>query len=124
MFRPCVAYFTLGRAKMTFSWDFNTATLLAIIVQAVVLLRYLFKTESRAKRAEEKAAEAHSHAEKAHNHAEEAHTKVAALSGQLQMHRELVAREYISKDDLKDIKDAINYLRKRIDELLSRWGER
>lgn len=96
---------------MTFTWDFNTATLMAIFLQAILLVVFLVKTANTAKIAMQRA--------------DDAHTKIAALSAQHTMHREMVAREYVDKEDLKEIRDAINGLRVRIDEVLGHWrGDR
>ena len=106
---------------MTFSWDFNTATIVAILIQALVLIRYLYKTESAAREAKKDALAADERAKRAHEHAEAAHIKLAGLVAELAIHREHVAREYVDKEALKELKDAINGLRERIDKVLNRW---
>lgn len=99
---------------MTFSWDFNTATLLGLFGQVVLIIWFLVKLSTTAKSAKQRADEAH-------EHADAAHIKLAALSADHMIHREHVAREYVDKEDLKELKDAINGLRERIDTLLNRW---
>lgn len=99
---------------MTFTWDFNTATLLAIGFQVVLLVIFLVKTANTAKTAMQKAKEAF-------DYAEEAHTKIAAVTGNLALHREQVARDYVDRDDLRDLKDMIEQLGRRIDTLVENW---
>ena len=106
---------------MTFSWDFNTATLLTIITQAVVIIWYLFKIKSDAREAKKDALAADDRAKRAHEHAEAAHIKLAGLVAEFSIHREHVAKEYVDKADLRELKDAIGGLRERIDTLLNRW---
>jgi len=96
---------------MTFTWDFNTATLMAIAGQVVLLIVFLIKTANTAKTAMQRAKDAN-------DLAEDAHTKIALLTGQLSLHREQVARDYVDRDDLREIKDMIEGLQRRIDKLI------
>src|SRR5687767_14520069 len=100
---------------MTFSWDFNTATLVAILMQAVAGIVFLVRTENKAR-------SAGSLARQAIKMASEAHEKVAIVQASLGLHREQVAREYIDRDALREMKDdlmaSINRLSERIDEAL------
>lgn len=102
---------------MNFSWDFNTATLLAIGTQIVVTVVYLVKTANAAKSAYDLAKEAK-------DLAIEALEKNAVLHGLLSLHREQVAREHPDKEALREMKTellaSINGLSKRIDEALDR----
>lgn len=102
---------------MTFTWDFNTATLLAIAGQIVLLVWFLARTANTAKAAL-------AAAEAANRHATDAHDKIAALHGLLSLHREQVAREYVDKEFLREIETrlstALDRLSDRIDEALNR----
>ena len=100
---------------MTFSWDFNTATLIAIGVQIVVFVVYLVKTNGTANSAFDLA-------KAAHRKATDAHEKISIVSASLALHREQVAKEYVDRDALREmeerIMDAIGDLRKRVDKLI------
>ena len=100
---------------MTFSWDLNTATLIAIGVQVVIVIVYLVKTNG-------KAISAYGLAAKAYKKADEAHEKISIVSASLGLHREQVAKEYIDRDALGEMEDrlmnAITELRKRVDKLI------
>ncbi len=98
---------------MTFTWDFNTATLLAILGQAVLLIWFMFTTSSTAKSAMKLA-------EDAKTKADEAHEKVAVLHGALHLHREQVAREFVDRDALRDMEARLT---NRIESLGERIGE-
>lgn len=102
---------------MTFTWDFNTATLVAILAQAVLLIVFLVKTANTAKSAMQKA-------EEAEKHAESAHEKVAALHGIVSLHKEQVAREYIDKAALERMESrltrSIEKIGERLDEIVDR----
>ncbi len=98
---------------MTFTWDFNTATLLAIVVQCVLVVVFMVRTANTAKSAMQKA-------EDANNNANDAHTKIAALFGEFALHREHIAREYVDRGDLRELKTTIDRLSDRIDEALNR----
>lgn len=98
-----------------FSWDFNTATLLAILVQIVVSVAFVVRADGRSKTAAETAQEAHAMAK-------EAHEKIAIVQASLSLHREQVAREYIDRDAMREFKDEVmgglKDLGRRIDEVL------
>jgi hypothetical protein len=100
-----------------FSWDLNTGTLVAIGVQIVVIIVFMVRTANRAQTAYEAAIEAR-------RVADDAHDKIAAVTGLLALHREQVAREFVDKDALREMKndlmDSINHLSDRIDEALGR----
>lgn len=102
---------------MNFSWDINTATLLAIGTQIVVTVVFLVKTANKAEAAGELAKEAK-------KIALEALEKNALLHSLLGLHREQVAKEYVDKETLREMEDRIagslNRLSDRIDEALSR----
>lgn len=106
---------------MTFTWDFNTATLLGILGQAVLLIVYLVKTANTAKAAMKRADEAH-------RHADGAHEKSAALSGLLALHREQVAREYVDKAALREMEgrltDRIDRVGDHLAALMERGGRK
>jgi len=95
---------------MTFSWDFNTATLLAIAAQIIIFIVYLVKTNG-------KAVAAYELAEKAMDRAEEAHSAVAAAMAGTSLLREHVATEYIDRQDLRDME-------KRLTDLIKEVGAR
>jgi len=100
---------------MTFSWDFNTATLIAIGVQVVIVIVYLVKTNG-------KATSAYELADKADKKADEAHEKLSIVQASLGLHREQVAKEYVDRDALREMEDrlmdALSELRKRVDKLI------
>lgn len=102
---------------MLFSWDFNTATLLAIGTQIVLTVVYVVKAANSAKTALDLA-------EEAKKLAVEALDKNAILHGLLGLHREQVAKEYVDKETLREMEDriagSINRLSDRIDEALNR----
>lgn len=102
---------------MVFSWDFNTATLLGIIGQAILLVVFLVRTSNEAK-------SAHLLAEDAKKIGLEAHEKIATLHGLLHVHREQVAREFVDKHAINEMEGrltrSIENLSDRIDEALHR----
>lgn len=95
---------------MTFSFDWNLATLVAIGVQIIVFIGYLIKTNG-------KAHAAHELAEKANKRAEDAHMSIAAVNASLSMTREQVAREHPDHD-------ALELMEKRLTEEIHRIGNR
>lgn len=107
---------------MTFTWGFNTATLVAIGVQIVIFIVYLVKTNGYAK-------DALRAAKSASERAEEAHEKIALVQAALALHREHVAREYHDKIELRQmearIENSLQDMEKRLTgriENLSRRG--
>lgn len=102
---------------MTFTWDFNTATLLAIAAQVVVIIVFMVKTASTAKSAREEAKDAK-------KMASDAHEKIALMQGSLALHREQVAREYVDRDVLREMEErlsvSIHRLSDKIDDVLGR----
>lgn len=105
---------------MTFSWDFNTATLIAIGIQVVALIVFLVRTHSKANAAQEAAEEAKVAAEKAHKRADEAHLAVGVATAGLSLFREQVAANYVDREALREMEqrltDAINRLGDRLDQ--------
>lgn len=100
---------------MTFTWDFNTATLLAIACQVVLIIVFMVRTANTAKSAMTLAKEAMTNAN-------DAHKDIAVLHGLLSLHKETVAREFVDKEALREMKsellDSINRLSDRIDDVL------
>lgn len=100
---------------MTFTWDFNTATLLAIATQIAMTIVFLVRTANTAKTA-------HAVARDAKKIGQDAHEKIALLQGMLHLHRETVAREFPDKESLREMEarlsKSIGRLSERIDELL------
>jgi len=98
---------------MNFSWDFNTATLLGIGTQIVILIVFLVKTNGKAN-------EALKCAEAAQVDIEKLATQVAALTGNLSLLREQVAREHPDHDALaameKRLTREIHRLADRLDK--------
>lgn len=103
------------------NWDFNAATLLAIGAQVVLIIVFMVKTANTAKSAMALAREAMASAN-------EAHKNVAALHGLLSLHKETVAREFVDKEALREMKsellDSINRLSDRIDDVLDTKARR
>jgi hypothetical protein len=101
---------------MQFTWDFNTATLLAIAGQIVLLIVFLVRTSNTAK-------SALLLAQDAIKIARDAHEKIGTLHGLLGLHREQVAREFVDKVALQDMEKrlsrSIENLSDRIDEVLN-----
>jgi hypothetical protein len=100
---------------MTFNWDINALGILAIIAQFVALVIFWVRTSDRATQAEKKA--------------DEARTSITLLGAAFAAYREQVAREYISRemlrdfearvgDGFRDIKKLIESLSGRIDKAL------
>lgn len=110
---------------MQFTWDFNTATLVAILVQIVVTVSYMVKTNGTAK-------EALGIGKKALARADEAHEKIVVLGAALALHREHVASEYHDKAELRQmesrlaglIKDTETRLTNSINSINGRLDER
>jgi hypothetical protein len=102
---------------LTFTWDFNTATLSLIVGQIVLLIVFLVRTSNTAKAA-------HALAVEAKKLASEAHDRISTLQSVLGLHREHVAREYADKNEIhemeKRLSKAIDRLGERIDEALHR----
>jgi hypothetical protein len=102
---------------MTFNWDINTLGILAIAAQAVGLVVFWVRTS-------DKAAAADARAVLAEELAREAHNKLAIHVGAHQMFREEVAKQYISREILRDFEDRISVdirdLSKSMVELASR----
>lgn len=95
---------------MTFSWDINGATLLALLTNVVMLVVFAVRTHSKATSALERAAEAQ-------KIAVDAHTAIAALSASFGMYRERVAETYVNKLELREMEE-------RLTRLLQNVGER
>jgi hypothetical protein len=109
---------------MTFNWDINTLGVLAVIGQAVALVVFWVRTSDTADAARRAAAEAEGLARAAHD-------KLALHVSAHQMFREEVAKEYISRDLLRDFEErfggdirklssAMEMLTTRIDRALER----
>ena len=100
---------------MTFTWDFNTATLLAIAGQVVVVIVFMVKTANTAKSARDEAMDAKKSADGAHE-------KIGLMQASLALHREQVAREYVDRDVLREMEErlsgSIDRLSNRIDDAL------
>jgi hypothetical protein len=100
---------------MTFSWDFNTATLLGIITQAVLLIVFLVRTDARVKSAREIGIEAK-------RIAIDAHEKIAMQASAIAVFREEVAREYVSHEALRQMESRLTHsidgIRERLDKVL------
>lgn len=100
---------------MTFSFDWNLATLSVIALQIIVFIAYLIKTNG-------KAHAAHELAEKAQKRADDAHTSIAAVNASLSMTREQVAREHPSHTALgameERLTDEIHRLGSRLDQFI------
>jgi protoporphyrinogen oxidase len=109
---------------MTFDWDINTAGVLAVIAQGVALVVFWVRTSDTAASAKRDAAAAEELARAALD-------KLALHIGVHQMFREEVAKEYISRDLLRDFEErfggdirklssAMEMLTTRIDRALER----
>lgn len=100
---------------MTFSWDFNTATLLAIVTQAVLVTIFLVRGDARSRSAKDLAKEAKVRADEAHN-------KIAVQESAQALFREQVAREYVSREALREMEErlgnSIDGIRERLDRVL------
>lgn len=100
---------------LSFSWDLNTATLIALGANFALIVGYMVTTNSTAKAARAEAKEAKSDVEKLG-------TQVAAVSGNLALLREQVAREHPSHHELGDMEKRltieIHRVSDRIDEIL------
>jgi hypothetical protein len=100
---------------MTFSWDFNTATLLAIVTQAVLVIIGLVRSDNRSKSAKELATDAK-------KRADEAHDKIAMQGETHALFREQVAREYVSREALREMEERLTHsidgIRERLDKVL------
>jgi len=104
---------------MTISWDFNATTLLAFgvqaVTQAVLLIIFLVRTDFRVKSAREVA-------DSAKKSADEAHNKIAMQDSAHALFREQVAREYVSREALREMEDrlagSIKEIRERLDRVL------
>jgi len=107
---------------MTFSWDFNTATLTLIALQIIGFVVFVTRTHGRANGAYDKAEEACESAEKAHKRADEAHLAVAAYNAAHMLFREHVAQNYVDREALRETEqrliDTINRIGDRIDKAL------
>ena len=99
------------------SWDLNTATLLAIGAQIVLVVVYLVKTNG-------KASAAYSLAKEAKADAKEAQIQAAAVMGNLSLLRETVAREHPNQDDLTNMENRltveIHRISDRLDEIFDK----
>lgn len=95
---------------MTFTWDFNTATLLAIATQIILSLTFIIRTASKAATA--------------HDLAATTSERLAALSASFSLFREQVARDYVDNIELRAMKDelmgSLNRISERIDKVLER----
>jgi type II secretory pathway component PulK len=104
-------------AAMTFSWDLNTATLLALLTNLVMLVVFAVRTHGKATSAVERATEAQ-------KTADEAHVAIGVLSSSLAMFREHVAEKYVDKNSLREMEDrltrAIEKVGERVDGALHR----
>lgn len=106
---------------MTFSWDFNPATLLTIIATAVIVISFVLRSDARSKSAKELAREAK-------HRADEAHEKIAMVGSAHAVFREEVAREYVSHEALRQMETRLTHsidgIRERLDRVLdSRQGK-
>src|SRR3981189_296086 len=99
---------------MIFSWDFNTATLLAIVTQAVLLIIFLVRTDSRVKSAAELAREAKALAVSALD-------RIAIEREAHALFREHVVGHYIDHDAIQAMENRlagpIKDIRDRLDKL-------
>lgn len=102
---------------MQFTWDFNTATLSFIIVQIAATIIWAVRTANTANGADKIARDAR-------KLAQEAHEKIATLHGIVGLHKEAVARDYVDREAVREMKedlmDAINRLSDRLDQVLDR----
>lgn len=102
---------------MVISWDLNTATLLALLTNLVLLVVFAVKTQQRAHSAYERAAGAQ-------KTADEAHVAIGVLSSSLAMYREQVAEKYVDKNSLREMEErltrAIEKVGERVDGALHR----
>ena len=95
---------------MTFSWDWNLATLIAIGVQIVFLIVYLVKTNG-------KAHSAYALAEDALERADKAHESIMVVNASMSLLREQVVRDHPSHF-------ALSAMEKRLTEEIHRVGNR
>lgn len=97
------------------SWDFNTATLVAIGTHIVAVIVFMVRTNSRAQ-------SAYDMADKAQKRADEAHTSLAAHQAAFNLFQVHVATEYVDRDALREmegrIHEDIGLLTERIDKVL------
>ena len=100
---------------MTFSWDFNTATLLTIATEAVVVIIFLVRSDTRSKSAKDIASAAQ-------KRADEAHDKISVQTSTHSLFREEVAREYVSHVSLQQMETRLTHsidgIRQRLDKVL------
>lgn len=119
---------------VTFSWDLNTGTLIAILIQIIFVTVFLVRTGWKADSALEAAAEARrlvvelqkkfadqqsslDMAMEAKASAKEAHEKIEIQQVAFMMFREHVATEYVDRADLREME-------KRLTEAINRLGDR
>lgn len=102
---------------MIFPWDLNTATLLALLTNLVLLVVFAVKTQQRAHQAYERA-------EEAMKKAEDAHTAASAVNAGLGMLRQHVAENYSDRMALREMEqrltELISTIGTRVDQLLTR----
>lgn len=99
---------------MTFTWEINPATWLAIGASVIAIIRFWLKASDEAQRAMERA-------EEALKRADMAHESLIMLQGSFSAYREIQAKETVSRDVLIEVEarfmSAIDRLGDRIDAL-------
>lgn len=102
---------------MNFTWDFNTATILALLTNLVMVVVFAVNTNTKAAAALDKAAAAQ-------KTADDARTAVSMLSAAVAMFREHVAEKYVDKSSLVEMEARLTRLienvGERVDALLHR----
>lgn len=97
---------------MTFNWEVNTITILAICGQSIAFIVFLIKTHFTAKASETSAVGAHERIDKLST---ELNAAVAALTGAIALVRE----QFVHKEDLQRLETNIGRqfeaLQKRLD---------
>lgn len=100
---------------ITFTWDFNPATLLSIGIAALAVIRFALK-------ASEDAHSARRIAEVAQRRADTAHDAVQALQASLAAYREVQAERLVSREVLREVEErltsSIDRLGDRLDTLV------
>lgn len=95
------------------SWDFNTATLTAIVVQIIIVVVSVVRTQTKAEGAIQLAQDAK-------ERADDAHEKIALVNASIGMVRE----QYVHNDDLRNMEArltaTINKVGDRLDQALDR----
>lgn len=100
---------------MQFSWDFNTTALIALGGQIVLLIVSLVRTSGKANNAFSLAMEAK-------QDAKDVSVQVGALTGNIAMLREQVAREHPNRQALQDMEERLTTEIHRVSDRIDALG--